>query len=322
MIRLTKLLLTSLTLLVLSACGGGGSDATIPPPLTYSISGTVSGDVLQDVTITLSGATSLTTTTDASGNYSFTGLLNGSYNVSPSLTEYNFNPLSTNVTINETNVTNVNFTASAVVVIPLDTSVIRAYQQGDTFTATLYMREILSGQIVSGDVTLTIGAIVPNPYGIDCRSAIYAGTLTGLGGTVAYSVKTLFYQDVNNSIYECGEFNDTLGDYVFLTDTATSPNGIFLETKSPMQIGDSTSGVVFLDDGTWQDCTGTVLAKENVSTPLGLYESYKTALSCSYSDGTTLVSTIWTVPSINDLKETGTMDGVAVELLIQSYKLI
>ena len=237
--RLTKLLLTSITLLVLSACGGGGGDSAPPQ-----------------------------------------------------------------------------------VVIPLDTSVIRDYQQGDTLTATLNFRETSSGEVVSGDITITVGAIVQNPFGIDCKSAVFSGTLTGTGGTVAYSVRTLFYQDVNNSFYECGEFNDTLGRYVFLTDTATSPNGIFLENKSPMQIGNSTSGVVFLDDGTWQDCTSTVLAKENVSTPLGLYESYKTAQSCSFSDGTTLVNTIWTVPSIFSLKEMGTIDGFDVELLIQSYNLL
>jgi hypothetical protein len=208
------------------------------------------------------------------------------------------------------------------VVIPLDTSVIRAYKQGDTFTATLNLREILSGQIVSGDVTLIIGAIVPNPYGIDCRSATYAGTLTGSAGTLPYLVRILFYQDTDNSMYDCGEFDDTLGDYIFLTNTATSPNGIFLESKSPVQLGDSTSGVAFLEDGTWQDCTRTVLTKENVSTPLGLYESYKIAESCSYSDGSTSVNTIWTVPSIFNLKETGTMDGFAVEFLLQSYKLI
>jgi len=208
------------------------------------------------------------------------------------------------------------------VAIPLDTSDLRAYQQGDTVTATLNFRETSSGQIVSGDITITVGAIVQNPFGIDCRSAVFSGTLTGTGGTVAYSVRALFYQDVNNSFYECGEFNDTLGRYVFLTDTATSPNGIFLEKKSPMQIGDSTSGVVFLDDGTWQDCTNTVIAKENVSVPLGLYESYKTTQSCSYSDGTTLVNTIWTVPSIFNLKETGTIDGFAVELLVNGHNLI
>lgn len=210
------------------------------------------------------------------------------------------------------------------VAIPMDTSVIRAYQQGDTFTATLNMREIASGQIVSGDVTITIGAMVTNPYGIDCRSATYAGTLTGTAGTLPYLVRILFHQDADNSLYDCGEFDDALGDYVFLTDAATSPNGIFLETKSPMQLGDSTSGIVSLDDvnNTWQDCTRTVLSKENVSTPLGLYESYKVAESCSYSNGSASDNTLWIVPSIFNLKETGTMDEFTVEFLIQSYKLI
>lgn len=207
------------------------------------------------------------------------------------------------------------------VAIPMDTSVIRAYQQGDTFTATLNMREISSGEIVSGDVTITIGAIVQNPYGIDCRSVTYAGTLTGTAGTLPYSVKILFYQDADNSLYDCGKFDDTLGDYVFLMDSATSPNGIFLESKSPMRLGDSTSGLASFEDGTWQDCTRTVLAKENVSTPLGLYESYKVAESCSYSNGNTSDNTLWIVPDIFNLKETGTMDGFAVEFLIQSYNL-
>jgi len=209
--------------------------------------------------------------------------------------------------------------SSPPVAIPLDTSVIRTYQQGDNLTATVTLRDTATGQTASGTVTVTIGAIVQNPFGIDCRSVTYAGTLTGPAGTIAYNVRSLFYQDASNSLYECGEFNDTLGRYVFLTDTATSPNGIFLEEKSPVQIGDSTSAVFFLDDGTWEDCTRTVLAKENVSVPLGFYESYKVSESCSFSDGTTLTGTLWTVPSIFNLKETGEVDGISIEILVTGY---
>ena len=112
--QISSALVTFIFIFIASSCGGGGSDATSPPPSsTFSISGTVSGVVSSGVTVTLSGATSSTTTTDASGNYNFTGLLNGTYNVSPGLTGYNFNPLDTNVIIDEANVTNVNFTASA-----------------------------------------------------------------------------------------------------------------------------------------------------------------------------------------------------------------
>lgn len=204
-------------------------------------------------------------------------------------------------------------------VIPLDTSVIRAYQQGDTLTATMTIRDTASGNTASGDVTVTIGAIVQNSFGIDCRSVIYSGTLTGPGGDAAYSIRSLFYQDANNSIYDCGDFSDDLGRYVFLTDTATSPNGVFLEEESPVQLGNSTSGVIFFDDGTWEDCTETVQSIENVSTPLGLYEAYKVAQSCSYSDGTASVSTQWSVPSIFDIKESGVVDGLSIEIVVKSY---
>jgi len=58
----------------------------------YIISGTVDGDVVSGVTITLSGDVSDNTTTDSSGNYSFPDILNGNYTVIPSLSGYTFNP--------------------------------------------------------------------------------------------------------------------------------------------------------------------------------------------------------------------------------------
>lgn len=203
--------------------------------------------------------------------------------------------------------------------IPLDTSVIRAYQQGDTATGTMTFTDPATGNTASGDVTLVVGGIVQNPFGIDCRAYTMSGTITGPGGTVAFSARQLLYQDTDNSIYECGEFNDTLGRYVFLTDTATTPNGVFLSTKSPVQLGDSTSGIVFYDDSTWEDCTETIQSKENVSVPLGLYESYKIYQSCSYSDGSTLVGTQWYVPSIYYLKDSAVIDGLNAEFVLKSY---
>ena len=83
---------------------------TVP---TYSISGTVSGAVLSGVTITLSGAGSATTTTNASGNYSFSGLANGSYTVTPSLAGYTFSPTSSAANVSGANITGTNFVATA-----------------------------------------------------------------------------------------------------------------------------------------------------------------------------------------------------------------
>jgi inhibitor of cysteine peptidase len=83
---------------------------------TYAISGRVtSGGVgLAGVNMTLSGAKNATTTTDESGNYSFPGLANGSYTVTPSPSEYyTFTPASRPVTVNCAAVTS-NFTASPI----------------------------------------------------------------------------------------------------------------------------------------------------------------------------------------------------------------
>jgi hypothetical protein len=80
-------------LVQLAACSGGGGGGGIGGGTsTYSISGTVSGAVLQGVNIALSGSASATTTTDDSGNYSFTGVPNGSYTVTPSKAGYTSNP--------------------------------------------------------------------------------------------------------------------------------------------------------------------------------------------------------------------------------------
>jgi hypothetical protein len=62
-------------------------------------------------TVNLGGAVSATTTTDANGNYSFTGLASGSYTVSPHETGYSFTPTTQAVTLNGASQGGVNFTA-------------------------------------------------------------------------------------------------------------------------------------------------------------------------------------------------------------------
>jgi hypothetical protein len=76
---------------------------------TYSISGKVSGSA---ATVTLSGTASASTTTDSAGNYTFSGLKNGSYSVTPSQSGYVFTPASAPVSINGASIASVNFTAS------------------------------------------------------------------------------------------------------------------------------------------------------------------------------------------------------------------
>src|SRR5271170_1834840 len=109
---------TLLPAVFLWGCAGivsGKSAADTTPPQTYNISGLITPAAGgSGATIKLSGAASASTTADSSGAFSFSGLANGTYTLTPSRTGYTFSPTSQNVTVNGANVTSgVNFTATA-----------------------------------------------------------------------------------------------------------------------------------------------------------------------------------------------------------------
>jgi hypothetical protein len=65
-------------------------EATASTAATYTISGTVNGSVAAGVVVTLNGVNVGSAVTDLSGNYTFTGLVSGTYTVSASLDGYSF----------------------------------------------------------------------------------------------------------------------------------------------------------------------------------------------------------------------------------------
>ncbi len=83
---------------------------------TYTISGIVSGDVSDGVTITLSGNADEATVTTGGGTYSFSGLTDGTYTVTPSLPGYFFNPENTPLSLSGAEIPNVDFTSVEVCV--------------------------------------------------------------------------------------------------------------------------------------------------------------------------------------------------------------
>ena len=108
-------------LFLLSGCGSvsrSSSTTTSPsspssPSSTYSISGTITpASAGSGSTLALSGTATASTTANNSGNYSFTGLANGTYVVTPSASGYSFSPTVQTVIINGASDTGVNFTAS------------------------------------------------------------------------------------------------------------------------------------------------------------------------------------------------------------------
>jgi hypothetical protein len=78
---------------------------------TYSISGTVTGDMQAGVKITLGGDTQKgTTVTTKDGTYIFENLVDGgNYTVTPSLSGYTFTPTSTDVTVSGANIAYTDF---------------------------------------------------------------------------------------------------------------------------------------------------------------------------------------------------------------------
>lgn len=78
--------------------GGGNTGWNFTSP-THTISGTITGVVVEGVTVDLTGDATDSVITYGYGTYSFTGIANGSYVVTPSLTGYMFNPTSISVEI-------------------------------------------------------------------------------------------------------------------------------------------------------------------------------------------------------------------------------
>jgi hypothetical protein len=105
-------------------------DFTGQPVPTFSLSGTAA---VGNATVNLTGSATASTTADTAGNYSFSGLVNGSYTVTPVKGGYNFSPGSQAVTIASANVTGVNFTAQAVLI----TGTITPVSAGAGATVTL-----------------------------------------------------------------------------------------------------------------------------------------------------------------------------------------
>jgi len=113
---LNRVVLTCFISLHMFGCGsgGGGDRAGLNSLTVYTLSGGISGAMVHEVTLTLSGTSEAKTTTNSSGNFSFTNLANGSYTVTPSLPGYSFHPVDMQTSIKNGNVTLNSFMSTAV----------------------------------------------------------------------------------------------------------------------------------------------------------------------------------------------------------------
>jgi hypothetical protein len=109
----TQLLFCCVIAMFLLVIGCSTKDDTA----TYAISGTVTvygtGAAAANVTINLTGAATSSATTDSDGNFIFSGAANGSYTLTPSLSNYTFNPVSVVVVIDGADIADTNFVATS-----------------------------------------------------------------------------------------------------------------------------------------------------------------------------------------------------------------
>jgi len=89
-----------------------GAFEYVAPP-RYSLTGRITsgnGTPIPSVSVSRTGPGATSVLTNASGMYTFTGLLAGTYTIRPTKTAYGFNPSSRNATVSNANLTGYNFT--------------------------------------------------------------------------------------------------------------------------------------------------------------------------------------------------------------------
>lgn len=229
---------------LLSGCGGGGGGGSTTPPATstYSISGTVSGAVLQGVIINLTGAATANTTTNASGNYSFSGLANGNYTVTPTKTGYTFSQISSAVSVSGANVPGKNFTATA------------------NAAATYSLSGTVSG-VVSQNVTITlnganIGSTVTDASGNYSFSDLVSGNYTVTPFFAGYTFSP------TGSTITISTVNSTSNN--FISAVAPSGSSLVFAPAPAASLPQATTGITY---------TNSVVANISGGSPPYHYQS-------------------------------------------------
>ena len=292
--------------------------ASVAP--TYSISGTVSGAVLSGVPMALSGTSTGSTTTDPSGNYSFTGLANGSYTVTPSKTGYTFTPANQAATVNNANVPSINFTAQAVVQtspLAMDANVSVSGAKATTVTSptfsTTATNELLLAFIatdyLSGANTTVTGV---SGGGLTWALAVRTNAQSGTSEIWrAFVPTTLTNVSVTATLSQSAFSSITVLSFTGVDTTGTNGSGAVGATKSASaSSGAPTATLVTTRNNSWVFGVGNDFDNAISRTPganQALVQQYLTSAGDTYwvqkQNSTTPLS--GTSVTINDTAPTG-----------------
>lgn len=298
-------LLASLIVLAVSAAGCGSSSSTPAAP-TYTLSGTVTRAIcttgagclvpVGNVTVRLTGAATATATTDAAGAFSFTGLADGTYTVTPSLDGYLFTPVAPSVVLGAANKTQ-DFTAASAVA---NFSVSGTVSYAGSKTGRVYLTASSStcmncggaaGTSIAAPGAYTIRGLTPGTYVVTARRDSLGKGVRNAADPSGMTAGTI----------TVGTANVTGADIV-LTDPVTPTPGTL---AAPSLIAGKNGMLIFWN--TDRDGTGTEKA---------------TSYDVSFSWGTTATAdaTVVNVPAMDDgvYLQGGLADGTPYYYMVRS----
>jgi hypothetical protein len=255
--------------------GGSATGVNFTASLqTWSLSGNLSpASNGAGATVTLGGPSTSTVTADTSGNYSFSGLTNGTYSVTPSKSGYSFSPTVQTETINGAAITDVNFTVSAassvaITISPTSASLTTGGTQQFTATVTGSSNTNVTWSVTGGKISSGL-------YTAPSTAGTYTVTATAVADTTKSASATVTVTLPSSSTVLLGDQNvesqaDSslpLGQAEAFQATA-SASGI---VQSLVVYLDSTSTVSQLTVGLYADASGhpgTLLSQGSSTTPI------------------------------------------------------
>ncbi|MGO9211040.1 MAG: N,N-dimethylformamidase beta subunit family domain-containing protein [Terriglobales bacterium] len=252
---------------------------------TYNISGSISPAALASgATVTLSGPATATTTADASGNYTFTGLLNGAYTVTPSKTGFTFTPANLAATINSATLTGVNF---SVVTYSVAGTISGPGGSGAIVTATGAVSASATAD-TSGNYTLT--GLANGAYTVTPSNPTFAFTPAGLSVTVASANVTGMNFSSTATYGVAGTISGPGGNgaTVSLAGAATvagSSNMVLYSQFDSGTLPRSGPWIYFGCDATFTSNTSDLTDPNGGSTALKMANPASTSCGSSYSSG-------------------------------------
>ncbi len=282
----------SVSSLQVSLSGMGATASTS----SFSISGTVSPAASgSGATVTLTGAAQSTASVNASGNYSFTGLANGTYTVTPSKTGFTFSPPNQSVPVSGANVTGTNFTATQ--------------SSAPSSPSSLSISGTMSPAANGSGATVTLAGAAQATTTVD-GSGNYSFTGLANGAYTVTPSKAGFSFSPPNQGLSLSGANATSANFTAMQLSGpvviTNQNGTVIQglritstTGDCVQITDSTN--ITIEDSDIGPCSGGVADSDGIkissSNGVYVYDNYihPEALSpgcCDHEDGVFVQQTI------------------------------